>query len=349
MEGKHTNDAALILKADSAWNAISSLNITNKFSEVPYKAGIYFYPPTQGTIDPNKAKWIVFLYYSSNLSSARNWDLLKSGKRWNILQVTYNADMVHHDSTTYYVKFDGDTIINTHKYRHVYRAANTEFNDKTLDGFVREDSLVSFYYRTLQGKEGLLYKYNLHLGDSVYVQNKLVHMPWDSIRFKVAGVDSILIDGKYKKRYSMSKTPYEAVPAEFWVEGIGSSLGILGSGIIGVVGGATKLLCCYDNNVLIYKNPDYLNCYYSTHTALHSVKNSESEIKVYSGTVPNVVIIKSQVDNYIRIFNCYGMFVEAVHLLANQECRLNVSNYPKGIYIISPSTNISGAKKFSRL
>jgi len=71
-------------------------------------------------------------------------------------------------------------------------------------------------------------------------------------------------------------------------------------------------------------------------------------MNVYSGAVPNEVLIKSPVDNYIRIYNSYGMFVESIHLLAFQEYRLNVSKYPKGVYIISPSTNVSGAKKFSR-
>ena len=277
-----------------------------------------------------------------NLSNARNWDMLKSGKRWNILQVVEtNMEQVN-DSSTYYVKFDEDTIINTLTYRRVFRATDTEFTDKTLNGYVREDSTVGLYFRNLRGEEGLMYKYNLHLGDSVFIQNKLV--PYDSIRFTVTGIDSILIDGKYKKRYIMAEKHFEFMP-ETWVEGIGSSIGILGSGLT-TVGGWTQLLCCYENNVLIYKNPDFQNCYYSTKTALNSVRDSESGINVYSRAVPNEIFIKSPVENYIRIYNSYGMFVEGIHVLANQEYRLNVSKYPKGIYIISPSTNLFRAKKF---
>lgn len=141
---------------------------------------------------------LILLSAFCNLVNAKNWDLLKSGKRWNVLQVTYNPDMIHHDSTTYFIKFEEDTIINTHKYYRVFHAANAEFNNKTLNGYVREDSLVGLYFRNLQGQEGLLYKYSLNLGDSVVIQNKSI--TWlDSIRYLVTGIDSILIDGKYKK------------------------------------------------------------------------------------------------------------------------------------------------------
>lgn len=58
-----TNDVFFIQKADSAWNAVSSMNIINKFSYVKYKVGIYMYAPRVGQFDPKDAKWIIFLYY----------------------------------------------------------------------------------------------------------------------------------------------------------------------------------------------------------------------------------------------------------------------------------------------
>jgi len=203
-------------------------------------------------------KYLILILLSCicHLSNARNWDMLKSGKRWNILQVSETHLLQYNDSSTYYVKFDEDTLINTLIYRHVFRATNIEFTNKTLNGYVREDSTMGLYFRDLQGEEGLLYKYNLHPGDSVFVQNKMIS--WKkSIRYLVTKVDSILIDGKYKKRYIMAEKYFENMP-ETWVEGIGSSIGILGCGMT-TVGGWTHLLCCNDNNVLMYKNPDFQN------------------------------------------------------------------------------------------
>ncbi|MCX6258238.1 MAG: T9SS type A sorting domain-containing protein [Bacteroidia bacterium] len=67
--GVITNDSVFKQKADSAWNAIDTLNITKYFSDYIFKAGIYLYPPTVGMFNPQVAKWIVFLYYydKSNL------------------------------------------------------------------------------------------------------------------------------------------------------------------------------------------------------------------------------------------------------------------------------------------
>jgi len=214
-----------------------------------------------------------------NISIANNWNLLKSGKRWNIIQITYNPNMVNHDSITYFVKFEGDTTINSHNYLCVYQATNHEFGNKILNGFVREDSEIGMYFRSLQGNEGLLYKYNMHAGDSVTIANLSA---WgDSIRYFVADIDSIQIDDKYMRKYTMIQDDYEHMP-ETWIEGVGSSLGILNSGMVSA-GGTTSLLCCFDNNVLIYKNPNYQDCYCSTHTALQSIVKSESEINVYFG------------------------------------------------------------------
>jgi hypothetical protein len=61
-DGNAITDAYLLNKADSAWNAIDSLKITELFAENRFKSAIYLYPPSVGAFDPNVAKWIIFLY-----------------------------------------------------------------------------------------------------------------------------------------------------------------------------------------------------------------------------------------------------------------------------------------------
>ncbi|MFW5804340.1 MAG: T9SS type A sorting domain-containing protein [bacterium] len=63
-EGNAIIDEDLIQKADSAWNTIDSLEITNLFAEKGFKSSIYLYTPTYGHIDLNVAKWIIFLYHN---------------------------------------------------------------------------------------------------------------------------------------------------------------------------------------------------------------------------------------------------------------------------------------------
>ncbi len=64
MDGQTLEDENLIAQADSAWNIIDSLEITNYFADYEYSAGIYLYPPAVGAFDPAAAKWIIFLYYN---------------------------------------------------------------------------------------------------------------------------------------------------------------------------------------------------------------------------------------------------------------------------------------------
>lgn len=67
-EGQTITDDYLLNKADSAWDVIDSLKITNLFAEKGFKAAIYLYPPTVGSFDPSVAKWVVFLYHNDQIT-----------------------------------------------------------------------------------------------------------------------------------------------------------------------------------------------------------------------------------------------------------------------------------------
>ena len=60
------------MKADSAWEAVKSLDIVNEFAKYPYRIGIYLYTPGEGVQTQNGfsntvgAKWIIFLYYDNS-------------------------------------------------------------------------------------------------------------------------------------------------------------------------------------------------------------------------------------------------------------------------------------------
>jgi hypothetical protein len=70
--GSEINETSLINKADSAWNAIDSLEITGLFAHKGFKSAIYLYPPRVGMFDPNAAKWIIFLYHNATNTAFHN-------------------------------------------------------------------------------------------------------------------------------------------------------------------------------------------------------------------------------------------------------------------------------------
>jgi hypothetical protein len=52
----------LIAKTDSAWAAVSTLDIVQAFAGDSLRVGFFFYAPSVGAFSPALAKWIVFLY-----------------------------------------------------------------------------------------------------------------------------------------------------------------------------------------------------------------------------------------------------------------------------------------------
>lgn len=51
-----------VQRADSAWQAINSLELTNIFASTSFRAGFFAYSRTEGMFDPSNADWIIFLY-----------------------------------------------------------------------------------------------------------------------------------------------------------------------------------------------------------------------------------------------------------------------------------------------
>lgn len=68
-----TNDSLFQSKADSAWQAIDSLAITNRFRTEGFRAGAYLYTPAVGAFDPGPAKWIIFLYNQNSTSLSTDY------------------------------------------------------------------------------------------------------------------------------------------------------------------------------------------------------------------------------------------------------------------------------------
>ena len=64
------------IKADSAWEAVKSLDIVNVFAKNIYRIGMYLYTPGEGVPTQNGfsdtvgAKWIIFLYYNNSAINA---------------------------------------------------------------------------------------------------------------------------------------------------------------------------------------------------------------------------------------------------------------------------------------
>lgn len=100
----NTPDSSFQEKADSAWNAVKSLQVVKDFSQQPYRVGIYLYPPSVGAFKPSVAKWIIFLYQGKVTTKVKQLVETES-QHTMFLNFANNADS--RIAITYQVKSSG--------------------------------------------------------------------------------------------------------------------------------------------------------------------------------------------------------------------------------------------------
>lgn len=61
--------ADFVSKSQAVWNTISDLKLVHDFAEGNHmRVGFYGYPPTQGMMNPQVARWIIFVYRGNDIS-----------------------------------------------------------------------------------------------------------------------------------------------------------------------------------------------------------------------------------------------------------------------------------------
>lgn len=217
---------------------------------------------------------LISIFIHTNICKSQNQtSFVKNNKAWNISKF-YKTTKVHRE--TYQIKLKGDTIINEVKYFSVFHGTDLteDVNWKRL-GFIREDKAQKVFF-LYNEQEYLLYDFSVKVGDTLEIYNTYRMKPKIPInehcKLIVSKVDSVFIKKQRKKitLYQICDSSAKSV----WIEGLGDLKGIFHSSLEGSIcnendnrvvghkmGGASfRLLCVYENDTLIYKNPKFDNC-----------------------------------------------------------------------------------------
>jgi hypothetical protein len=170
--------------------------------------------------------------------------MLEEGKQWSC----YLGNSFREYRYNFYIK--GDTIVDEEKCFKMY----ADFTDmqtgnliSTSSGaYLEKDRRV--YLVTHQRKE-LLCDFNLKVGDKKPGTNQ-----------QVIAIDSIYVQGVIYRRFHLTEPgEFEGEVEEgYWVEGIGSSRGLLDTAPSwAATGGMHKLMACYENGVCIFTSEDF--------------------------------------------------------------------------------------------
>ena len=140
--------------------------------------------------------------------------LLNDHNTWNVLV----EELISNDIDTEILHFDGDSALGGYNYKIMQ--ANYYGNGNSFSaGLLREES-NRIYYIYPGEAEGLLYDFNLEIGDSAMIICMFKYD--DAFKIFVTNIDTAEYYGIERKRWFLE----DAFGNEdFWIEGIGSSRG----------------------------------------------------------------------------------------------------------------------------
>lgn len=228
--------------------------------------------------------------------------------------------------------FNGDTTINGLKYKAVYMQymdSVPNIDRANYYAAVREDTLAEkvYCFQAEDTEERLLYDFSLREGDEAWVYN---YWPWmEEIPIRVESVDSILINGSYRKRIVLMEDCSDIV---WWIEGIGSTLGTFEPAPNCVVdAGSILLLCVHIDGELIYQC--YSDCYYYDTTTAE--KYNVENVSIYPTVTNDVLNIEhSDIFDAGCKYSIYNILGEQVAHGKLNSSTISVADLENGMYMI---------------
>ncbi len=177
---------------------------------------------------------------------------------------------------------DGDSSFNAVNYKKYYFSNDSIVTSGSFFALLREEILTKKIFAVSSGysQEQLLYDFSLSINDTVSVYPLSFPFASGPILVKVESVDSVLIGDTFNRRLKIVGENCNSGHEEYWIEGIGSTMGIFNSGISGTI--VTDiyyptLLCFEKDEVILFHNPNFTDCY-----EIYPVGIKESEF--FSGT-----------------------------------------------------------------
>jgi len=257
---------------------------------------------------------IAGLLIISGFSFGQN--LIESNKLWTSVEcIGYCWTWGH--------EFEGDTVINNITYKKLWQTMDSTFTNWNYATAMRETPDGKVYQWTEDG-EILLYDFGLEVNNQF--NTEINGCP---IYLEVESIDSItLLNGEKRKRLNF------VWDSESWIEGIGSTYGLLKVGWEQCAfDWYFELNCLTENNILKYDNPSFYGCYVIT-TGLK--ERSYGSIQVSPNPFINKILIESNQNfRMIEIYDLFGKnhFSETLPQGEKSET-LDLRRLEKGIYIL---------------
>ncbi|MBN2175636.1 MAG: T9SS type A sorting domain-containing protein [Bacteroidales bacterium] len=271
---------------------------------------------------------ILIFFEFSGFSQSPYYPLIDTGKTWHVMEAFFPGPTL-----TYIYKCDEDTVINNEIYKILYSSME-EFPASWIKmGFLREDSSRKVFYSPLSSLDfepALVYDFNVEAGDTITITSFFQSYPYE-VEFVVTTVDSILINGDYRRRINLSCEYYGQ---NFWIEGIGSNNGLLETGFYCyIVCPTIELLCVQKQGEILYQNEYFNDCYI---VGIEENVASVQPFKVFPNPATHqvsIVAMNGHKGKYIfHLQNSIGQEIINIEMNDSETPVIDVSTLTAGIY-----------------
>ncbi|MDX1653397.1 MAG: T9SS type A sorting domain-containing protein [Brumimicrobium sp.] len=280
----------------------------------------------------------LFLFFVINISYGQTFEFADSNAVWSV------------SDKKYFIQ--GDSVYNSFTYQKIFVENGSVITAGNFFALIREDLVENKLYAISKDSvnEHLLYDFSLNVGDqtTVFPLEDGVHS--GPVNVKVDAIDNIYIDNAFRRKLKISGVDQNTGITEEWIEGIGSTFGLFGSGLTGVVvfdAFYPVLLCYEEDSVLLYDNPDYSTCYEPSSSLDKHLKTIG--IKIHPNpSSQNIVVESDLIEVEYKIFSIGGRLIKEGNIGLNK--KINISEIPDGVYHIKLiSKDRIGIKKFVKI
>ncbi len=258
-------------------------------------------------------------------------NFIDENKQWNVI---FEAGGVPGHKTEIYT-IDGETTIAGVTYQQLW-VSQDSLATRSIKGFLREANNQVYYlpegvYKRTN-EAFLLYDFNLEVGDTTTIIND-----FGLATIKVLNIDTVQYEGVARKRWEISGIEENTYPSDYWIEGIGSTNGIIYSVFWeNVVCPSWTLSCYYEGGNLMFKNPCTAYCYVENNLGVED--NTDN---LYVNLSPNPVQQGNNlyIDNtlqvqHIAIYTISGQLVKEISVSENTKIEVSTRDMLKGLYLV---------------
>lgn len=269
------------------------------------KAGCNLHIAIKNNIECNDTQNISYIQeHNTSESTKEQWC-----NQWNIIAHGYFPDEPFYKAGTNIYLLEEDTLINDKIYSSLVKYNSRDISEtKSYIGALRftEDKKVFFYY---DNSDYLLYDFDVQIGDTLDIFSGIRnYMDTKTYRHIITNIDT-LTNGKLKiSSVAIVDDFYEKT----WIEGIGSTDGIVHNRATGRDGGiTTRLLCAYRHDECLYRTdiPNYipLGCIYNEGDVITTTEKVETPKPLVQKIIRNgeIFIIRDG-----KTYNIMGIEIE---------------------------------------